>query len=564
MGIVDRILKRLQPQEPAPAEASQPAVHRHQEPPHGPPQHAGVRELPGLDTPLLSFGSGSRNFGKRENVWTLAHGFEGTQVFGETGAGKTSGSGAAIAAAFLRQGLGGLVLTAKPTDVYDWLDPERGFLRQAGIASDDPNKVIVIGEALTPNLSRPEHDEARPIDASKTFNFLDYEFQRSKNATLNLVQLFITALESGSQGNTGQEDAYWMDALRQLLTNTIQLVTLATDSITLEDVYAVIQTAPQSREQARSRKWQDGNSACWRMLVAADEKLAKAKDEATRTNDPEKLSESASNVRTFRHIVSYWLLDFAGLADRTRSVIVSTFTSKVTGLTRWPLFDLLCTGTVGDARTVDIVDATRKGKIVIVNLPVKRYSEVGRFAQILIKTVWQRGIERQPDVSRPVFLWADEAQFFATREDVLFQTTARSSGCATVYLTQNICNYYAMMPGKDPKSATDALLGNLATKIFHSNGDPTTNDWAERVFGKTVQYLGSKGSSVAGQSVNVNEAKQQSLLPVIPAMEFTQLKKGGVQNDGVVEALIFQGGRHWTGDDARFNCIRSSFPQFKA
>jgi hypothetical protein len=521
-----------------------------------------------LETPLLHFDEeaivGRNQPGK--NPWTLRHAFEGTQVFGETGSGKTSGSGATIATSFLREGFGGLVLTAKANDVYDWIEPGRGFLSQAGF---DPNKVIIIGDVVTPGRAPPKFDAPIEVDTSKAFNFLDYEYSKSGRATFNLVQLFLTALESGSQGNTGQEDAYWMDALRQLLTNAIDLVILAGGDLSLANIHDVIQTAPQSREQARSQKWQSSQSTCWEMLEKAEKLLKQTTSETPRSisevvrsrQEKQKTrAQRAIDVRNFRQVAKYWLLDFAGLADRTRSVIVSTFTSKVTGLTRWPLHELLCSGKVGDASFVDIVKETREGNVVIINLPVKRYNEVGRFAQVLIKTVWQRGIERQPNKKKPVFLWADEAQFFATREDMLFQTTARSSGCATVYLTQNICNYYAMMPGKDPKSATDALLGNLATKIFHANGDPTTNDWAERVFGKTVQYLSSGGRSF-GDRINRSTSQQQALLPVAPAIDFTKLAKGGDPNSPLVEALIFQGGRTWTGSKARFNSARVMFRQ---
>jgi hypothetical protein len=31
--------------------------------------------------------------------------------------------------------------------------------------------------------------------------------------------------------------------------------------------------------------------------------------------------------------------------------------------------------------------------------------------------------------------------------------------------------------GRDGKHKIDTLLGNHATKIFHRNGDPTTNEW---------------------------------------------------------------------------------------
>jgi len=202
-----------------------------------------------------------------------------------------------------------------------------------------------------------------------------------------------------------------------------------------------------------------------------------------------------------------------------------------------------------------------RGKIILLDLPVKEFGDVGRFAQVLFKTVWQRATERRsdkeetttdPDGSRkpnphynadfrPVFLWADESQHFVTAEDLYFQATARSSLAATVYLTQNISNYYAVMGGREPRAATDSLLGNLVTKVFHANGDPSTNEWAERLFGRT--WGPRKGSSIGweqhqGMTTNV----QESFDPVVPAYSFTKLKKGGLP-DRKTECILYLGGR---------------------
>ena len=88
----------------------------------------------------------------------------------------------------------------------------------------------------------------------------------------------------------------------------------------------------------------------------------------------------------------------------------------------------------------------RFGKIIIVNVPVKTYGEIGRLAQILYKIIWTRTADRRsglfgtpahglsesavhsdPSLRSPVFLWADESQYFITQEDMLFQQTARAS-----------------------------------------------------------------------------------------------------------------------------------------
>ena len=51
---------------------------------------------------------------------TLRDACQGILITGGTGSGKTSGSGAAIAGAFLRAGMGGLVLVAKPEEAELW------------------------------------------------------------------------------------------------------------------------------------------------------------------------------------------------------------------------------------------------------------------------------------------------------------------------------------------------------------------------------------------------------------------------------------------------------------
>jgi len=121
------------------------------------------------------------------------------------------------------------------------------------------------------------------------------------------------------------------------------------------------------------------------------------------------------------------------------------------------------------------VVARGHGKIVILDLPQKEFNELGVYAQALFKFSWQRSVERRKPVwnTRPVFLWADESQFFCNSYDVLFQTTARSARVATVYLTQNIPNYHLALGGsRRAEPFVESLLGNLNTKIFITTPAP--------------------------------------------------------------------------------------------
>ena len=119
--------------------------------------------------------------------------------------------------------------------------------------------------------------------------------------------------------------------------------------------------------------------------------------------------------------MEYFLTEFAGLSERTRSVIVSTFTSMIDVLNRGILSELF------SGATNITPEAIEDGAILIIDLPVKEYAEVGQFAQVLWKAMFQRAIERRNlrTNDRPVFLWADEAQYVTTSYDMQFQTTCR-------------------------------------------------------------------------------------------------------------------------------------------
>jgi hypothetical protein len=97
----------------------------------------------------------------------------------------------------------------------------------------------------------------------------------------------------------------------------------------------------------------------------------------------------------------------------------------------------------------------------------------------------------------------------------------------------------------------DTLLGNHATKIFHRNGDPTTNEWASKVIAKETAYKQSLSNSGSLQSstgfssnASVTEVEEDSC----PPKEFIGLKNGGKKNGYIVEGILFQSGRLWNKD----------------
>jgi hypothetical protein len=207
-------------------------------------------------------------------------------------------------------------------------------------------------------------------------------------------------------------------------------------------------------------------------------------------------------------------------------------------------------------------EATENGAILIIDLPVKEYGEVGQFAQVLWKVAFQRAIERRDMArnKRPVFLWADEAQYVTTAYDMQFQTTCRAARVATVYLTQNISNMYAAFGGSDQgQNQANSLFGNLNTKIFTANGDPVTNEWAASLIGRSRQFL-TNGTSCTppdnegggfwgmGPSAHMTAGVSEHIDYEVQPREFTTLRRGGRANRGQIDSIVFQGGRRFRGN----------------
>lgn len=452
-----------------------------------------------LDTILYRFNEIER--------FTIRDACEGVQIFGGIGSGKTSGSGAALARAYLRAGFGGLILCAKKDELDTWIE----YARQTG-----REKSLLIFDT----------------SGKYTFPFLQYEIEREGEGagyTENLVRLFTTVYEAISRGDSGGgSDPYWTRAMQQLLRNTIDLCMIARGTVSVPLIHSVIMSAAKSVEELNSENWKN-TSLCLQLIL---EGHAKKHDRWVQHD--------------FDSTAAFWLNEYPNLAEKTRSSILSTLTTMMDNFLRRP-FRQLFSEMPPDPRQIAKPELTHRGAIIIMNLPVKEFGDAGRAAQVVYKYLWQQAAERRnvKENPRPVFLWVDEAQNFATEYDMQFQATARSSCACTVYLTQNLPNYYAEMGGEHSKYRVDSLIGNLQTKIWHANSDPMTNEHAAETIGKSWHKRQSSGSSVGGNSFNISSGESESFDYDVSPQEFTKLKKGGEPNGLKVGAVVFQNGRTW-------------------
>ena len=231
----------------------------------------------------------------------------------------------------------------------------------------------------------------------------------------------------------GGNDEYWNNAVKQLLRNTMTILQMAGESINIENIYRMVISAPSA----------NGNTA----------------EESSYCTDLMALSipEHLRQTPEFEIARTFFLEEFAHLDERTRSNTVSSFSVTADSMQRGELARCFS----APESTLHLEDIYRNHKILIVDYDQKSWGRMGQYAAGIIKYCFEMMIERREDISNndapPVFLWADECQFFSLDYDQKFQTTARSSRTLTVYATQNLGNLYDGY-GKEKASS---LLGNL-------------------------------------------------------------------------------------------------------
>lgn len=496
-----------------------------------------------LSYELLKFQNVDKEKSVETDVWRLEDAVRGTQIFGGIGSAKTSGSGRAIALSLLKSGYGGIVCCGKVDEKENWEE----YAREAG-----------------------RHHDLVPFEVGKDrfFNFLNYELERNRSEgggyADNIVALFLSIIQMGGRINGGEglggREPFWLLATERLLKAAIDLLRLAklgketigrssgdAFELTVANLAKVLRDMPLGEghhrkffklspprsfdEHAALQEWADRSFTIY-CLTWANAYINSLGEVAVGEHSALAIE---SEQRVFESVSSYFLNEFPNLAEKTRSSILEHFFAFASPFRSGLLADYFAVGTSPEV----LPERTFEGKIILLNFPVKKYLQLGVYAQCIYRKVWQQAVERrQADADTlPVFMWLDEAQYFVSNDDMLFQTTARGSKACTVLITQNISNYYAVMGGEGSRAVVDSLLGNLATKIFHNNNDAVTNEWAAETIGKSY-----RGNVTAGDSgTSIGQEYQYQFLP----KDFTTLLCGGKLNEGRVEAVVTVAGRKW-------------------
>jgi TraM recognition site of TraD and TraG len=450
-----------------------------------------------LDTPLIKFSQDPTDW------WTIRNAVEGSQIFGGIGSGKTSGSGRMMALSFLRNGFGGIVLCAKPDEANEW----EKYARLTGREKD----LIIFNEGSS----------------------------KGGGLTMNITELFMTVFKMGQRitgSSTEEKERFWDNSLKRCINRIVDLIKLAGEELNIDNMIELISQAPHDLDMFSriANEFDDEQikeigktNYCIKCLYNAGENA----------NTPQK-------EREYDIAFKFFLRDFPMLDTKVRTTIME----MLLGFCEPFLSGILYNYFTRDTNLVP--EMTFQGKIIVLDFSVKDYLVAGIYAQCIFKFLWQQAVERRPieKDTKPVFYWADESQYFVNEYDTIFQTTARSARACTVFLTQNISNYYAQMGGDSSKAKVESLLGNLSTKIFHCNNDPETNEWASKVLGQTIIALESGGLTRETFSLThaVQEGFNMQLLPQILPYEFSILATGGELNNFETQAIVTTKGKTWS------------------
>ena len=396
-----------------------------------------------------------------------------------------------------------------------------------------------------------------------SFSPLEYQQQRTGKGTgsiYNLVQLLFSIYElnktiSGQHSSGKVESDFWDKAVRRLIKYSITLLYLAEKPITFSNLHGFIISLLNRDEYVRLQSILSQKSGMLKSLkewaksnffidvfYSATAQLSIKIDEGDRSRERE------------YHLARQFFNHFPTISEKTRTIVIESLLGILEPMLTGAAFDHF-----GEKPTNIPPELCFEGKIIILDWSIKEYGSLARLLQGIYKWQYMKAVERRcfnPETDRVVFLMADEAHLFVNENhDHTFLSTSRSVGCTVCSITQNINSFYAALGGSSSASRVKNLIGNYGTRIYHSNWDIETNQFAANSIGKTwKRVLGHGVSASSGSSTSLNPQYVYQCEPI----QFTQLRMGGPENNFHADIIATVAGKVFSNNN---NFIKSSIKQ---
>jgi hypothetical protein len=283
-----------------------------------------------------------------------------------------------------------------------------------------------------------------------------------------------------SQGSGRGDDAFFVVAAQRLIQATIYLQQYAGVTPSLQKVYQVVSSLPQTphvhgdfRELAKS-------SYCGQLFQAAsnNSKLTPAQQQH------------------LINVYAYLGSEVPSLGDKTKGCILAEVNNTLSAfLTPWsaPLFN-------AEEPNFEPASLYRAGDVLIINAPYLKYGDAGRIVTFVMKAVCQmaglrRNVERE---GLPVVFVNDEAHLLLVpKHDVEVQSVSRSQNMINIMATQSISGLMAQLGGNEKENEVQSLVSNNAVRILHQNNCMVTNEKMAQQFGREKQTF-HNGSNQEG------------------------------------------------------------------
>lgn len=480
------------------------------------------------------------------DIFRMADAIDSMLITGGVGSGKTSGAGQHILLAYLRALMGALIICVKSDEAQRVIE----LIRRAGRSAD----LLVFNK-----------------ESNLSFGFLEYELNRLGNGALEiqnavnmLMQLYQTAKQYKAGSQSDSNDKFWDDSLERAITNSIELLILAKEPVTVLNMRKIISSAFKENDL---RRYKDIWSVLRNPHVADERKEEEFQsfldwqqenyflhcfERANKRTDFAKPEQEA-----FEFVAEYWMSQFPSMSDKTTAIVVESYLSLVAPFMSGILRSHFSGGFSHELNPENLYQL---GKIIVLDFPVKEYGLSGIYAASIVKLVMQQAMERRKpqteDNPRAVCLWIDEYQNVVSPSyDGYFILAARSCLVANVLTTQSINGIIAAMGKQTPTEKAKALLANLGTKIFCSNACHDTNTWASQLIGQ--EYVDTVSMSTKDNGMN-GRTYNQSQRAIIPPEYFGKLRTGKRENKYKVDTIVFKAGKIWKSGR---NILKATFDQ---
>ncbi len=404
-----------------------------------------------LDTPLLRLNA-------QDDFFTPRQSFGGVCAFGGIGEGKTSSS-KWLAGAYLRAGYGGVITAVKPDEIELW----KNYCKQH---NREKSLIIFDGE-------------------NEQFNFIEYELARAGVDGLNsvadcILRILDAARMAGPSGSGRGEMQFFQDAKRQAIQKTLAPLYASTGTLDISEMMRFLATAPRSRKDTTSGKWQDSS-------------FMHKHFERAMNNPVVRLPEDVKKA-----VFHFWGEEWPEIPEETRGNISITVST---------VLDRFRSGRLRRAfvnKTTLVPELCYAGAVIVLAMPTTVWNEDGIIAQQLFKFMFSRAVMARNSLApiyreRPLFLWSDEAQETCHATDGDFLGICRQSNCSVNYLSQSLPAFYSRIGGDNPRDSATNLVDKFKTFFFHGNACNETNEWAAKKIGKVYKrhynYSQSDGRS---------------------------------------------------------------------